>query len=324
MAGRKPFTTAEVVTSPFDTPQASAAVAELQEAAHVRSLAVSELMGGAVTQYSREEARIRLRGLMAQGTQVMLEIGRTLIWVREHEPEAEFNGFLEEAQIERRLAYKFMQAARKFVLGLTDGQRDVMASLSRSKLFELVVLDDEEIRDLADGGSVAGVTRDDIDSMCTTELRAALREAQRQKKAEAETKARQIEAKNEKIDRLEEEVDRLTHGTPDERRRQQLERESAAVQRLAQASLKMLGMVQVFDQAVSDVLALGTEAAIVQGTTTVRAVFQRIADIASTRGMAVDFASVATPDWLAAMTPAEFDGAVAEAAEEAAQDAEAA
>ncbi len=40
-----------------------------------------------------------------------------------------------------------------------------------------MVLDDEELDALADGGTVAGATLDDIDRMTSRELKAALREA---------------------------------------------------------------------------------------------------------------------------------------------------
>lgn len=40
-----------------------------------------------------------------------------------------------------------------------------------------MVLDDEELDVLADGGTVAGATLDDIDRMTSRELKAALREA---------------------------------------------------------------------------------------------------------------------------------------------------
>ena len=48
-----------------------------------------------------------------------------------------------------------MQAARKFRLGLTAPQQAALQDLSRGTLLELLVLDDEDVQELADGGTVS-------------------------------------------------------------------------------------------------------------------------------------------------------------------------
>lgn len=58
--------------------------------------------------------------------------------------------------------------------------------------------DDENLAELADGGTVAGLTLDDVDRMSVRELRQALREARETNAAQQ----RVLADKNEKIDSL--------------------------------------------------------------------------------------------------------------------------
>ena len=62
--------------------------------------------------------------------------------------------------------------------------------------------DDEDLQELADGGSVNGITLDDVDRMTIKELRAALRES----RDTAEAKDKIIADKNKKVDELAEKL----------------------------------------------------------------------------------------------------------------------
>lgn len=73
-----------------------------------------------------------------------------------------------------------------------------MSLLGKAKLFELVAEDDDDLAELADGGTVAGLTLDDVDRMSVRELRQALREARETNAAQQ----RVLADKNEKIDSL--------------------------------------------------------------------------------------------------------------------------
>lgn len=274
-------------------------------------LKASDTLGALVTQrqhqvviYNRDEALTRLRGLMANGTQIMLEIGATLEWIRQHEPEADFREVVEAVGLDVRTAGRFMQAGRKFQLALNDDQRAAFRDLSRGKLYELLVLDDEQVAELADGLPVAGLTLDDIDTMSTSELRRTLREERAKAKVAEETKARQLADKNARQDALEEELDKLRHGGRDTEKQLALEREQAAVKAFSEASLEVLGAIAKFDQAVADCLAERTEARVTLTEQSTVWLFQRIAEIATQRGMAVDFESIVTPEWARALAPA--------------------
>lgn len=83
-----------------------------------------------------------------------------------------------------------MASAIKFSSPLLAAKRPTLAVLEKSKLFELLTEDDEELAGLADGGTLAGLTIDEVDRMSVRELRAALRK----QKAEAEIKLAGAEA----------------------------------------------------------------------------------------------------------------------------------
>ena len=75
--------------------------------------------------------------------------------------------------------------------------------------------DDEDLVELADGGTIAGMSLDDIDRMTSRELKAALREARETNAAQQ----RVLADKNEKIDSLStrlEKKSRIQPPKPDE------------------------------------------------------------------------------------------------------------
>ncbi|EAV3691922.1 DUF3102 domain-containing protein [Salmonella enterica] len=129
--------------------------------------------------YERTRIVHEARFYMAQSAEAMLEAGKRLVILKENEPHGEFINILEsELNIESRVARRMMQASLKF-LGL-EGEapkRSTLSVLGKGKLYELMVLDDEELDSLADGGTIAGSTLDDIDRMSVRELRKALRES---------------------------------------------------------------------------------------------------------------------------------------------------
>lgn len=297
---RKASPVAAPVETDFDRPEVSAAVTEIQQQGGEHALAVAQMFDAPV-EYRRDAAMARLRGLMAAGTQVMLEIGSHLAWVREHEPEAEFDRFVAEAGLERRAALRLMQAAVKFRLSLSGPQAEAMQRLNRSKLYELLILDDDEVRALADGGTVAGMTLEDVDTMSTSELRTALRAERAKAKQDLAVKDKLLTQKNERIDRVEADLETYRSGAPDVDKRAALERERAAQQRLMAAALQILGDVAELDAAIADVMLEPTAARSAMAESTLQWVFQRLADAAHQHGWQCDPEAAAEPAWLAEM-----------------------
>jgi hypothetical protein len=128
----------------------------------------------------------------------MLALGTRLIILKELTPHGEFAQRVDLLGISPRAAQKFMQAAFKFSKSANLAHLAEKVN-SQSKLLELVMMDDDDLDQLASGETVLGLQLDDIETMTAKELKAALREA----KANEEATARIMQQKNSKIDNLE-------------------------------------------------------------------------------------------------------------------------
>lgn len=154
--------------------------------------------------------RIRVVGearfYMAQSAEAMLEAGKRLIVLKENEPHGEFEIIMQEQlNLSPRIAQKMMQASVKYLSPKLESKAKSLSHLGRTKLYELMLEDDEELVELAEGGTLAGLTLDDVDRMTTRELRRALREARENAAAVAKVTA----AKDDKINKLDAELTRL-------------------------------------------------------------------------------------------------------------------
>lgn len=147
--------------------------------------------------YDRLRYLEKARYHMARSAEEALAVGRCLIVMKENEPHGEWLNILEQLGIEQSLARRMAQAALKFG-GADAPTKLIEAAKSKTKLFELMVLDDDDLQALNEGGSVAGLELDDVDRMSSKELRKALREAREDKDAQG----RILAEKNAKIDEL--------------------------------------------------------------------------------------------------------------------------
>ena len=119
---------------------------------------------------------------------------------------------------------------------------------------------------------------------------------------QVQLKERRIQVLGEERDGLKEKLIGMTL-TEDATRKVALAKRARALGALRDASLAMLGYVSRFDQAVADVMSLGDATAATEATDTLRATYQRLADLANAHGMPVDFAEVVMPPWLADLAP---------------------
>ena len=119
---------------------------------------------------------------------------------------------------------------------------------------------------------------------------------------QVQLKERRIQVLGEERDGLKEKLIGMTL-TEDATRKVALEKRNRALGALRDASLAMLGYVSRFDQAVANVMALDDATAAAEAGDTLRATYQRLADLANAHGMPVDFAEVVMPPWLADLAP---------------------
>lgn len=166
--------------------------------------------------YERDRIVHETKFYMAQSAEAMLEAGKRLIILKECEPHGDFTQIItEQLGLAERTARLVMQAAVKYCSPELESKRQAFAVLGKTKLFELMTEDDEDLVELADGGTIAGMSLDDIDRMTSRELKAALREARETNAAQQ----RVLADKNEKIDSLStrlEKKSRIQPPKPDE------------------------------------------------------------------------------------------------------------
>lgn len=151
--------------------------------------------------YDQERYINEARFYMAQSAEALLQAGRRLLVLKEAVPHGEFIEIVEtRLGIAERAAQKMMQAAVKFSspsgLPAHKAAALVEAAGGRTKLIELMALDNEELEAITDEGGLLEL--DDIRRMSALELRAALREARDNYEAQAALLA----DKNAKIDKL--------------------------------------------------------------------------------------------------------------------------
>lgn len=112
---------------------------------------------------------------MRRSVEACLEVGRGLQVLKAACSHGEFLPRLEALGLEPRVAQRFMAAAVKFSNG--KAQPLLAAIDSQTKLFEMLVLDDEQLEELELTGQTGELTLDDISTMSVKELRKTLRES---------------------------------------------------------------------------------------------------------------------------------------------------
>ncbi|OZI15441.1 hypothetical protein CE195_01510 [Sodalis-like symbiont of Philaenus spumarius] len=126
--------------------------------------------------YEREMIVHEARFYMVQSAEAMLEAGKRLIILKENEPHGEFTKVItHQLGLNYGTAARIMQATIKYMNLKLAPNLSTFLDLGKSKLYELMLEDDEDLAELAEGGTIAGLTLDDVDRMSVRELKAALR-----------------------------------------------------------------------------------------------------------------------------------------------------
>jgi hypothetical protein len=143
----------------------------------------------------------------------ILEFGAYLLLLKEGCAHGKFAVVLERLEINHVSACRYMSMTRKFASRSMSGD---LAKLGFGKLTELLVLDDDQVDDLADFGQTGELALDDVARMSVKELRGAVRKI----REDVEAKDRNIERLSQRANQLEEKVDRANRAwkkaAPDE------------------------------------------------------------------------------------------------------------
>ena len=170
-----------------------------QYATHMHEI---DLSYGDDMPYNLDRLIQETRFYMAQSAEAIIETGKRLILIKEHEGHGNFMNALEKIGIEQKSANKVMKIATRFS-GSNYATSRNLNHVGKSKLIELLVLDDEEIKELGEGGTVRGLKSDDIDRMGIRELRHSLRQTRAKAEKAEDVHKKIIEQKNGKLDEYE-------------------------------------------------------------------------------------------------------------------------
>jgi hypothetical protein len=147
---------------------------------------------------------------MRRSVEACLQVGMGLCALKAACQHGEFTDRLDVLGIEQRVAQRFMYSATRFSNAASTPL--LAAAGNQTKLFEMLVLDDEQVEELQLTGQTGELKLDEIASMSVKELRAALREERQERQADKDL----LETKNKRIDKLEKETQRIAKMSPDE------------------------------------------------------------------------------------------------------------
>lgn len=247
--GRTPNTPAALVAGQQNEAAVAAGRSALDEIGAHQSEVSTRFDGG--LPYDRTRVVNEARFYMAQSAEAMLEAGRRLIVLKENEPHGAFVEIVEGTLgMASRTARLMMSATLKFTSPALESKRQALAVLGKTKLFELITEDDEDLAGLADGGTLAGKTLDEFDRMTTREMKIALRKGQREKQEEAEATQRAVKSRDADIATKQAEIDRLQRELAGKKAAQPPEPEpelpgAAALEALAAAALDVVARIDV-------------------------------------------------------------------------------
>lgn len=148
---------------------------------------------------------------MRRSVEACLEVGRGLSVLKAACGHGNFMARLDVLGIESSVARRFIMAASKF--SNRASTHDLTRAIgNQTKLFEMLVLDDSQIEEFELTGQSGDITLDQIAAMSVKELRAALKEA----KAEAKANQELMDKKNASIDQLKRAQKRIQAAPPNE------------------------------------------------------------------------------------------------------------
>lgn len=152
--------------------------------------------------YDRTRLEVEVKAHMQNASEAFLQAGRRLIQIKEHEGHGDFLPSLERIGIGVDVAQKMMFTVRK-IQDTQLANADALRHLLPSKLYEIALLDQDQIEELGETGATGFITLDEIQRMTTREAKAALREERRKHKDELAALEQVVKKKNELINKQE-------------------------------------------------------------------------------------------------------------------------
>lgn len=249
--------------------------------------------------YNKDRMVDEVRHYMGESARTMLEAGARLALIRSQEPHGEWAEVCQSLNLEIRTAQRMISSASKFSNATTSSH---LEKIGTSKIFELLVLDDDDAAALAAGDAIDGLGNiDDVEKMTVRELRAALRDLRQDSSAKDSILA----AKSKKIDALETALQRKKSSTPAEEwlwapHRRSLLDACESLATFAQTELRK-ALVDIQTEAETqnglpeDIEALQSQS--------LSSVMQTLVELQKDFNLSSDLESIAVPPWMADFKP---------------------
>lgn len=278
---------------------------ELSISEHAQKLGVlATQLGyqGALTVGALED---EIRFYQQRTVEACMELGKRLLILKEMTPHGEFEKRIDILGFSPRMARKFMSAVLKF--SNRNSNSVLIASKTQTKLLELVVLDDDDLDVIEQGGSIGEVSLDSIETMSVRELKAALREAKKaveSKDQDLQAKDQVIQKKDQKANELDEKLTKLNSPVEIKRRTESepQELEKAALETLGTESILFLTAFNRYTNALGGVMDIAESKDLPQlfecVDESLAATCQRFAHYVQRLGTQVSFEEILSPSWM--------------------------
>ena len=243
-----------------------------------------------------------------------MELGKRLLILKEMTPHGEFEKRIDILGFSPRMARKFMSAVLKF--SNRNSNSVLIASKTQTKLLELVVLDDDDLDVIEQGGSIGEVSLDTIETMSVRELKAALREAKKaveSKDQDLQAKDQVIQKKDQKANELDEKLTKLNSPAEIQKRTESEPQRLAekALEEMNKACLTMHNNTVRFTNDINSIVDVMNENELydIQDRleANVVALFQQIAQTSVELGIQIDFQALVNPEWMNSMPTTESE-----------------
>lgn len=256
---------------------------QLQAAEVLETRRVLDRFGYTDTTFDQLVAHVRQ--YVQRSVEDMLEIGRAVCCFREL-GRGRYGKAIAAVGLSQPTAYRLAEVALKF---LGHDHRKPLLNLDRSKVYELALLDDSTLDEMATDPAKL----DQVERMSVSELKKALREAAKN----LESKDDLIKSVQEDNGTLRQQIIKRTRYTPDEIRQEEAEKRLARMASLHASSRLILSAVNDFGLVLKASRDEGDTDELEYGTQTAAWLAQQVSNLYVTLGIDVDFAEIITPSW---------------------------
>lgn len=171
--------------------------------------------------YDERRLISEFRAQSSMAAEALLNAGKCLLLLKEGAEHGTFLNIVQhDLKLSPRTAQNMMAAAVRYLQNPDIAPHMTkLANLSKTKLLDLMTQSDEELLQLAEGGTLAGFKLEEIETLTTDQLKIALRNKDSEiadLNSSLTAKDKLLSSKNATIDKLQEKKEKVIKTTPDE------------------------------------------------------------------------------------------------------------